>query len=338
VPEVPFVNAPASVAGEAGRQQVDLTACPPFRAQLLRTGGDDHTLRLQVHRILCDGASMRLLLGEIGALYLNSQGQSILPLLDTSIQYADYASWERAWLTGETLTRQVEYFRRHLEGADDALALPTDHPRTRQRLRHGGALRFDLRPQVSGGVQNMAAREQASVYTVLLAAFAAALGKYTENPAVVIGSPVSRRNQPETEQMLGQFMNTLPLRIDLSEGANFPDLVRHAKAVLLAALSQQDAPFGQVISECGLTSGIGEVALVMADPSPREITMNEISLSRVEAGHMTSRRELTLSVTISDDQISGTMTYDRDLFHVETILRIVGDFEAGLASAQNHHA
>jgi hypothetical protein len=324
VPDVPVLEAEQPIPFHG-----DLTTRPPIQAAIVRSGGNEHTLRLSAHRILGDGASMRLLLGEIGALYASSLGQTILPLLDRAIEYADYASWERDWLTGERLSKELEFFRRELQGAD--FTLPTDRPRSARSERRGSRLPFELAPEVGDAVRAMAARERATVYMVLLAAFASAIGRYAGRPAVVIGSPVSRRNHRGTERMLGPFMNTLPLAIDLSEGGTLPDLVRKVKGVLLAALAHQEAPFHLVT---GGATGIGEVAFVLEDPAPPELVLGELRLTRAEGAEVTARRELTLTVAAGDGDLSGTAIYDRDLFDAGTIQGIVRDFEAVLASAR----
>ena len=338
--DVPVLDAPASTASE---RPFDLTAAPPLRAEILRTGPGDHTLRLRIHRILGDGLSTRLLLGEIGALYINALGDGDLPLLDSAIQYADYASWERTWLTGKALEKQIEFFRGALAPHDSAFLIPTDRPYPVARSRRGCRIAFELPPEVSATVHSLAAREQASIYMVLLAAFASAIRKATGRQTVIIGSPVSRRSESATQQMLGQFMNTLPLAIGLDRGEGFPGLVRHVKEVLLAALAHQDAPLERVIAAltaiCGApAAGIGEVSFVMADPPPRELTFGDLTLTRVETTHIVARRELTMSVANTDGDIAGSVIYDADLFAAETIQGIVNDFEAALAATCAHHA
>ena len=156
---------------------------------------------------------------------------------------------------------------------------------------------------------------------------------------MVIGSPVSRRTQPATERMVGQFMNTLPLRISLPEDTSPGERVRHVKQVLLAALSHQDAPFHRVTAALASVHGhaatsIGEVALVMENEAPAEVALGELTLSRLAPEEVASRRELTLSIAANGD-ITGTVTYDRDLFEPETIQRIVGDFESELGSERS---
>ncbi|MEO7271016.1 MAG: amino acid adenylation domain-containing protein [Vicinamibacterales bacterium] len=327
--------------GNAAAGPVDVSQRPPIRAELVRAAEDDHTLKVFAHRILCDGFATRLLLGEIGSLYENSiTGTGDMPLLSAALQYADYAAWERAWLAGTTLTRQVEFFRTALTGATEALILPTDHPRPARRLHRGARHPFEFPRAISDLARAVAAREGGSLYTVLLAAFASALAQYAGRPEVVVGSPVSRRTYAGTEQMIGPFINIVPVRIRHADNGRLPALVGQVKEALLPALAHQDAPFHLVTSalraEHGAAAdGAGEVAFVMGDPAPRELIMGDLALTRVDTGPIVARRELTLTFVAVKGDITGTMTYDRDLFEAGTIAGMMANFEAALASAGN---
>jgi amino acid adenylation domain-containing protein len=338
-PSLRYVEQSDAASNNAQQTPFDLTDRPPIDAALIRTDANEHTLRLSVHRILCDGLSTRLFLSEIGALYANSFGSTLYPLLDTTIQYADYAAWERSCFTPERVSSQVEFFYRELKEADGTFLLPSDHPRPERRQRRGARLQFEFPADIRDAVNVMATQERASAYMVLLAAFASALARYARQTSVVIGSPVSRRTQSVTEQMIGPFMNTLPLKIDVPHRSTMPERIQHVKAVLLAALAHQDGPFHHVmaklIAEYGPTAaGIGEVALVMEDGAPSEITLGDISLLRIDPDYVTARREITMSVAGDEDELKGTVVYDRDLFTVETIESIVRDFETALGAEE----
>jgi amino acid adenylation domain-containing protein len=318
----------------AGWEPIDLSARPPVRVEIVRVREREHVLRLLVHRILCDGLSMRLLFREIVTLYLAPH--DALP--DPSVHYADYAAWERAWLTNDALAKRVDFFRRAFEGRPCAFTLPTDRRPPATKVRRGSRFRFELRPGIATLAETLAAREGASPHMVLLAAFAYALGKYTGHPAVVVGSVVSRRNHPGTERILGPFMNTLPLRIDVPEGSGLREIVRCVKTVLVEALANQDAPLHLIKAALAAQHGhaameIGQVAMVMADTAPEAFALGDISLTRMESEHPASHRALTLSVAASPGEIQATMTYDRDAFGTETIQRIARDFETILATA-----
>jgi amino acid adenylation domain-containing protein len=336
VPDVPILEA-GSGAGAASddREWRDLDTRPPFRADVTRVSDDHHVLRLRVHRILADGYSMRMLLSEIGGLVANSLGFSDFPLLDGELQYADYAVWERSWLTGVALERRVDYFRRQFALPETPPTLPTDHPRTDRPDRHGRQFAFEFPAAVADAARALAVREQASLYSVLLAAFAAALGRYADCRTVVIGAPVSRRSDPATQLILGPFMNTVPLRIDLDAGQDLPTLVGEVKTKVLEALSNQDAPWHLVLAALAAQHGqkafgIGEVGFLMDDPVPGEFSAGGFTLTRVPPERIVARRALTVAMSSRTGQITGTVTYDGALFDPRSIERIVSNFIAEL--------
>jgi hypothetical protein len=292
-----------------------------------------------VHRILADGHSMRLLLSEIGGLVASSTGFTDFPLLDGELQYADYAVWERSWLAGGPLERRVDYFRRQFAQSDLPPALPTDHPRSDRPSRRGHQFAFEFPSAVADAARALAVREQASLYAVLLAAFAAALGDYANQRSVVIASPVTRRNDPSTALILGPFMNTVPLRIDLMPEADLAALVGDVKAKVLGALSNQDAPWHHVLAAIAAQHGpsvlgIGEVAFLMDDPVPGEFAAGGFTLTRVAPERIVARRELTVAMSTRHGQITGTATYDAELFEPRTIEHIVTNFISALAVPQ----
>ncbi|WP_319454755.1 amino acid adenylation domain-containing protein [Mycobacterium sp. RTGN6] len=335
VPEVPITDGVSDGRSPDARDWRDLGTQPPFRADVMRVADDHHVLRLRVHRIVADGYSMRLLLGELGGLVASSLGFDDFPVLDGQLQYADYAVWERSWLTGDALTRRVDHFRRQFATADLPAALPTDHPRTDQPHRRGCQFAFEFPPAVAAAARALAVLEQASLYSVLLAAFARAVGTYADQSTVVIAAPLTRRTDPAMQLMIGPFMNTVPLRIDLDAGTDLPGLVRDVKTTVLGALSNQDAPWHLVLAALAeqhgpSALGIGELCFLMDDPVPGELTAGGLSVSRIPPAPIVLRRELTVAMSTKDDQLTGTVTYDGALFEETSIAGIVSNFIAAL--------
>ncbi|ABM11838.1 amino acid adenylation domain [Mycolicibacterium vanbaalenii PYR-1] len=330
-PEVPIFDGAAALQHDVWPDQPDLATCPPLRAELCRIDDGNHILRLRVHRILADGYTMRLLLSEIGGLVASSAGLPDFPLLDGDLHYADYAIWERSWLTGAALQRRIDHFRREFAVGELPPALPTDHPRTGRSRRAAGQLDFEFPAEVAAAARALAVREHASLYTVLLAGFAAALGGYAGRRTVVLGSPVTRRNDPVTQLMLGPFMNTVPLRIDLPEGGGLAAMVQNMKTTVLGALSHQDAPSQHVIAALAAEHGpsaaaIGETVFLMDDPVPGEFAAGGFRLTRVPPERVIARRELTAAMSTRNRQITGTLTYDSTLFDHPSIECIVAGF------------
>ncbi len=341
LPDVPMLEA-LQRRDDSDREWRDLDVRPPFRPELVRVADGHHILRLRVHRILADGYTMRLLLSEIGGLVASSVGFDDFPLLDGDLQYADYAAWERSWLTGDVLARHVEHFRREFASRELPPALPTDHPRTGRAARRGGQYTFEFPSAAADAARALAVREQASLYAVLLAAFAAALGRYADRGCVVIGSPVTRRNDPATQLMLGPMMNTVPLCVDVETGDDLPRLVGNVKATVLQALAHQDAPWQHVLSALAdnhgpSAQGIGETVFLMDDPAPGEFAAGGFTLTRVAPERIIARRELTVAMSTRSGQISGTVTYDDALYEASSIEGIITNFIAALTPSSRGH-
>lgn len=332
LPDVPIFDVmPAGESAAVDNEWRDLDTRPPFRPEVIRVCDDTHILRLRMHRILGDGYSMRLLLSEIGGFVATSLGFNDISRLDCALQYADYAAWERSWLTDEAVIRRVDYVRRQFMLRELPGALPTDYPRAERRSREGRQFAFEFPRPVADAARALAVREQASLYAVLLAAFATAVGHYAGQRTVAIGAPVTRRNDPVTQLMLGPFMNTMPLRIDLDAGVDLPALVRDVKTKVLGALSNQDAPWQYVLAELvtehgPAALGIGEVGFLMDEPVPGELSGHGFTLTRVPPDRIIARRELTVAMSTGRGQITGTVTYDGALFEPSTIERIVTNF------------
>ncbi|MBV8202329.1 MAG: amino acid adenylation domain-containing protein, partial [Acidobacteria bacterium] len=192
----------------------DLERGPLLRARLLRLGSDEQVLLLNMHHIVSDGWSVRLIVRELAALYAGGAagGDPALPALP--VQYADYAAWQRRWLTGEALARQLAYWRAELGGELPVLDLPTDSPRPAVQTFHGGAREGLVPPALAAGLRSLARREGASFFMTLLAAFAVLLARYSGQEDLLIGVPIAGRNRAEVEPLVGFFLNSLVLRID----------------------------------------------------------------------------------------------------------------------------
>ena len=331
-------GAPDPLTADTADEWRDLDSRPPLRAEVFRIADDHHILRLRMHRILGDGYSTRLLFSEIGGFVADALGFDDYTPLDGKLQYADYAVWERSWLTGQALTRRIDHFRRQFDRVALPPALSTDRPRVDRSVRYGRQFEFEFPREVTAAARALAVGEQASLYSVLLAAFASAVGRHNRQRTVVLAAPVTRRNDRQTQLMLGPFMNSVPLLIDLDAAADLAGLVRAVKSTVLGALANQDAPWLHVLPALAEMHGaaaqrIGQVGFLMDDPVPGEFTAGGFRLTRVHQERVIARRDLTVSMTTKRGQISGMATYDDALFEPESIERIVADFIAALSSS-----
>ncbi|MFC4048023.1 condensation domain-containing protein, partial [Dactylosporangium siamense] len=217
----------------------DLAAGPLFRAVVLR---DEPVLVLSMHHVVGDEWSAGILRRELRALYEGA----VLPSLP--VQYADFAVWQRQWLVGDVLARQLDFWRLRLAGVA-ALELPTDRPRSVVRSAAGAVIEFGVSRGVADGLRAVSRAAGASMFMTVFAAFAALLGRYAGQDDVVVGTPIAGRNRAEVEDLVGFFVNTLVLRTDLSGDPAFTELLARVRAETLAAYANQDVPFERLVDE-----------------------------------------------------------------------------------------
>ncbi|HZH99277.1 MAG TPA: condensation domain-containing protein, partial [Fimbriimonadaceae bacterium] len=211
-------------ARQEARRPFDLERGPLFRAKLLRLGEEEHLLLLTMHHVVSDGWSMGVLWRELGALYGAFSEGKPSPLAELPIQYADYALWQRQWLTGEVLDSQLTYWKERLAELSP-LELPTDRPRSAAQTHRGASQELVLSESLTEALRDLARREGATLFMVLLGAFQVLLSRYAGQEDVAIGTPIAGRTRAETEGLIGFFLNTLVMRTDLSGDPTFREVL-----------------------------------------------------------------------------------------------------------------
>jgi amino acid adenylation domain-containing protein len=319
-----------------GRDEVarpfDLGAGPLLRAVLLRRAPGQHTLLLTLHHIVSDGWSMGVLIREIGALY---SGERELPELP--IQYADFAVWQREWLSGEVLEGQLAVWRRRLAGAPPALELPTDRPRPAVRGTAGGFRPIRLDEAVGGRLKELAREERATPFLVVLAAFLVLLQRWTGQEDLCVGTPVANRNRAEVKDLIGFFVNTLVLRGNLSGDPSFRGLLGRLREVALEAYAHQDLPFERLVEELKPERDPARTPLFQAlcslqnAPMPA-LRLGGLVLTPLEPEAAPAKFELSLSLEEAGEAFVGSLGFSTDLFDGTTAARMVRHFES-LAAA-----
>ncbi|MEM7588399.1 MAG: condensation domain-containing protein, partial [Acidobacteriota bacterium] len=236
------------MASEAG-SAFDLEYGPVLRAGLVRLGDSDHVVWLTIHHIATDGWSMGLLTRELAQLYAAFASHRPSPLPELAVQYADYAAWQRSWLSGEVLEAEVGYWRQQLAGAPPVMALPTDRPRSLARSQRSDRCAFELAPETSRSLVELARQSGSTLFMVLLAGFQSLLGRLSGESDVNVGSPIAGRTLLETEPLIGFFVNTLVLRGDLEGDPTFSGLVLRVRRMVLEAHTHQEVPFEKLVEE-----------------------------------------------------------------------------------------
>ena len=234
------------------RRPFDLRRGPLLRTRLLRLSGEEHVLVLAMHHVASDGWSVGVLLREVAALYGAFERGEPSPLPELPVQYADYAVWQREWLAGEALDRQVGWWKERLAGAPPLLELPVDHPRAAGRSDAAASHAFTLSAATSAGLRALARREGATLFMTALAGWQALLGRWSGQDDVVVGTPIAGRTRAELEGLIGFFVNMLPLRADLGGGATCRELLGRVREGALGAYARQELPFERLVDELGV--------------------------------------------------------------------------------------
>ncbi|HEV3468925.1 MAG TPA: amino acid adenylation domain-containing protein [Pyrinomonadaceae bacterium] len=317
----------------------DLSKDLLLRPTLLRLGPDEHILLLASHQIVTDLWSNFILLRDFAALYEAFSEGRPSPLAELPIQYADFAVWQREWLTGEVLESQLSYWKRQLgEHPAPALELPADRPRPAVQTFRGERLYTTFPPPLLEGLKALGRREGATLFMTLLAAFQALLHRYTGRDDVTVGAPIANRNRPETEGVVGFFLNTLALRTDFSGDPSFCELLARVREVALGAYAHQDLPFEKLVEELRLDRDLSShplfnVVFNVPNASQPVFELPGLTLTPLEFDMRSAKFDLTLFMEEAPEGLRLYLEYNTDLFGAETIARMAGHLRTLLEAA-----
>ncbi|MBW2254792.1 MAG: amino acid adenylation domain-containing protein, partial [Deltaproteobacteria bacterium] len=309
------------------RRPFDLARGPLVRAHLWRLGADEHLLAVVMHHIVSDGWSEAVFANELTALYASfSSSAPGSPLADLPIQFGDYAAWQRQHADGAAAVHR-EYWRSTLDGAPTALDLVTDRPRPSTQTFAGDRIPLSIPAAVSQRLVKLAAEEATTPFVVILAAWAAVLGRHARQEDLVVGIPVANRERRELEPLIGFLVNTLAVRVDLSGGPAAMDLVRQVRRSMMEALEHQEVPFEQVVEDLRLTRDLSRPPLfqtmVAMVPSTPTMPPQGLRWSPEDVAFPFARLDLTLFIRGgAEEGLSGELEYNTDLFDRGTAERI----------------
>jgi amino acid adenylation domain-containing protein len=330
-----------------GRRPFDLERGPLLRMSVARVSADEHVLIPSMHHVISDGWSLGILLRELGALYGaavqttpdNWADASLIELAALEplpIQYADYATWQREWLSSDDVQRQEAFWREQLHGPLPMLDLLTDRPRARTHGNEGATHRFHLSREVSAALHALASAEGATLYMALLAAYGVLLHRYTGDEDFVVGAPIAGRTRGETEGLIGMFVNTLALRVDVSGEPTFRQLLARVRETLVNAYAHQDFPFERLVQLLQPPRDRHRTPIfqTMCDlQNTRELsgeaagTFGGLRTSRVATPATTAKTDLQVSFNEGDAGLRGVIIYPSALFDASTIARMAEHFQ-----------
>jgi amino acid adenylation domain-containing protein len=326
----------SALHAEAGAP-FDLERGPLFRARLLRLADDDHLLSLAVHHIASDAQTQSVLAAELSALHDAFHHGRPSPLAELPIQYADYAAWQRAWLRGDVLERQLAYWRQALAGAPTSLDLPADRARPPVQTYRGARVHFHLPAELSRSLADLARREGATLFMTVLAAFDVLLRRWSGQDDIVVGVPAMNRTRAETEGLIGCFLNALVIRAQLGEGDAFTAVLRRVREACLGAYAHQDLPFERLVQEIAPArdmsrSPLFQVSFTLQTATAPAPTASSPRRAPLAAPIETAKYDLTLFATETPRGLACSFEYATDLFDRATIERLAAQLAALLAS------
>jgi len=332
LPEAARKDQLQGVCHTESRRPFDLQKDLLFRARLFRLGPAEHFLFLNLHHIAADGWSVGILLRELTVLYQESITARPSSLPQLTIQYADFAVWQRERLQGEALARQVDYWKKQLDGAPALVELPGDKLRPPKPTYGGAEVALDLPRALVEKLNAFARQENTTLFNTMLAAYYVLLQRYTGLDDLPVGTPIAGRNWAEIEGLIGFFVNTLVLRGDLSGDPSFRELLKRTHELALGAYSHQDVPFELLVKELRPKRNLSysplfQVMFLLLDLQYEATKMGGLEVTTKFFENGTSKFDLTFAVRKTGKDLQMVAEYNTDLFLPETILQMLRQYQ-----------
>lgn len=326
-----------NIAQSEGRKPFDLGQGPLLRITLVRFDEREHIALLILHHIISDGWSMGILLREVARLYEAFSHGLDSPLNEIPIQYIDYVHWLQNSMTGAALDSHLAYWKDQLKGNLPELKLPADNPRPAVQSHNGANKSLTLPADLSDKLRRLGESEGATLFMTLASAFATLLHKYSGQTDIIIGAGIANRTRAEIEDLIGFFVNLLVLRLEVSSGLPYRNLLKRMSEVVLGAYKHQDLPFEKLVDELQIERNLNRLPLLQAVLVLQNMPVESpkvpgLDWELVEFDTSTTRFDLTLFINDSSRELKLLMQYNADLFLPKTIARMLTHFQALLES------
>jgi amino acid adenylation domain-containing protein len=330
-------SAALEVARAACDTPFDLVQGPLFRFALVRTAPDVHFLTVVLHHTISDQWTTDVFLKELNLLYASEVDGSAATLPPLPIQYPDYALQQQAWLETDDYQSQLNYWRNELSGAPGLLELPTDHPRPPVQRYCGSQVTGVIPPETADRLKELCDRRGITLFMALLSAWELLLFRYSGQDQLVVGTPIAGRNNPETENLIGFFVNTLAIRADLSGNPTFEELLVRNKEKALGAFSNQEFPFEKLVEELnpernGSYTPIFQVMFTLQNAPRFEESIGGLILDRMRLKKQSAKFDLSLDVFQRPSGLELQLEFSTDLFEPATAQRILDHLQFMIAS------
>jgi amino acid adenylation domain-containing protein len=319
-----------TLIAEEARKPFDLNRGALLRATLYRTGEDDHVLLITMHHVISDAWSLGVLYNEVNHAYAALAGGRDIRLPELAVQYADFSAWQRQLLAGNALANDINFWKGHLAGASP-LDLPLDRPRPAQQTFLGALETLSLPEELARELKALSRREGVTLFMTLLAAFKTLLHRYTQQTDLTVGTPVSGRTQCETENLIGFFVNTLVLRTDAAGDPTFRELLQRVRQVVLDGDAHKQVPFEKLVMELqperksGASPLFQAMFILQGQPS-HPLQLPGVTTQQMQVDNGTAKFDLSLVIFEEQDGFTAAFEYNRDLFELATVRRMLGHY------------
>jgi len=318
------------LADEDAQQPFDLSRGPLFRVQVVRLAEDEHLLLMTMHHIVSDGWSLKLMGHEWELLYNAYRAGETSPLSELPIQYADFAVWQREWMRGELLEKQLEYWREQLGGELPEMELPMDHARPARQSFRGAAESLEFGGEALRRLKEIGRERSATLFMTLIAVFDVLMWRYSGQSDLLVGTPIANRNRRETEGLIGFFVNTLVLRAKVNGDGSFRELLDQVRETTLRAYDHQDVPFEKLVGELQPARSLSrhplfEVLFTLQEGG--ELKMSGLELTWMDTANDIAKFDLSFFISETENGLYAWFEYDVELFERPTIARMLRHFE-----------
>ncbi|MGL5077176.1 MAG: condensation domain-containing protein [Waterburya sp.] len=310
----------AQLIQETAQKPFDLTTDYLVRASLIQLTPTENLLLITVHHIVFDGWSEGLFWQELSSFYAGLVEENPPPLPALSIQYPDFAVWQRQWLQGDFLAALSSYWQTQLGTNLPELALPIDYPAPAVPSRKSSTYKLILSAPLTAELKQLSYQSGATLFTTLLTAFKVLLYAYTEQEDLFVCSPIANRNRPELKRLMGYFVNLLILRSNLFGNPSFKELLSQVSKTVSGAYAHQDFPLQQLVQDLGLgQTSLSQVMFVLQNNAQTAPSLAGLTVEELEVDNGTADFNLSLSVTECQGELIGVWKYNTDLFAAESI-------------------
>jgi len=349
MPLIDLRDLPAAQREGEARRLLEAEAKRPFdlsrdlmvRAVLVRIDEQEWIFLVLMHHIASDDWSWRVFCSEVAVAYGAIVSNRAVELPEPSLQYADFSVWQKDWLRGDVLEKQLAYWRKQLAGAPPVLELPTDHPRPASQTFRGACEWSKFPPALSEKLNTLSQSGGFTPYMILLAAFQTLLHRYTGQEDIVVGAPVAGRSRECLEKVVGLFVNMLVLRTKLEGNPAFFELLHRTQTTVLEALAQQDLPFEKLVEELqpersASYSPLIQVMFALQDELSDNLKLSGLGISQFPLDPGTAKFDLTFTIVKSGSVFNCCAEYNTDLFEPATVKRMLGHYQQLLESVASN--